>query len=104
MAVQPARTRRRWFIPLLVAVALVVAAGIASIVLYLNWRPDAEDYCGRPCSAEHRENIELVLGLDKPGYELYWDYLGLVWECRDLDPPPIRVDRRRSRCDQPRPP
>lgn len=85
----------------LVLLGLVTVAAAASVVAFLNWRPDAESVCGRPCSPERLEEIEQFHGLNEPIHVQYWDYLRLAWDCRDLEPPAWRVDPNRSRCDQP---
>ena len=86
----------------LVLLGLVTVAAVASVLAFLNWRPDAESVCGRPCSPERLEEIEQRFGLNEPIHVQYWDYLRLAWDCRDLEPPaPWRVDPNRSRCDQP---
>jgi hypothetical protein len=85
----------------LVLLGLVTVAAAASVLAFLNWRPDAESVCGRPCSPERLEEIEQFHGLNEPIHVQYWDYLRLAWDCRDLEPPAWRVDPNRSRCDQP---
>ena len=99
-------TRFKWRVPLLVAVVFLLAVAIASVVLFLNWRSDVmtetRQSCGQRCTSEDLDRLKRFLDLDEPTYVLYGRYLGLVWDCRDLSPPPVRVDPRRSRCDQPR--
>ena len=87
----------------LVLLGLVTVAAAASVLAFLNWRPDelAESFCGRPCSPERLEEIEQRFGLNEPIHVQYWDYLRLAWDCRDLEPPAFRIDPNRSRCDQP---
>lgn len=89
----------------LVLLGLVTVAAAASVLAFLNWRStglsDAESLCGQNCTPERLEEIEQVLGLNEPIHVRYWDYLRLAWDCRDLEPPAVRVDPNRSRCDQP---
>jgi hypothetical protein len=85
----------------LVLLGLVTVAAAASVLAFLNWRPDAESACGQRCSPERLEEIEQLLGQNEPIHVQYWDYLRLAWDCRDLEPPAVRVDPNRSRCDQP---
>ena len=85
----------------LVLLGLATVVAVASIIAFLNWRPDAESVCGRNCSQQQLEETEQFLDKNEPMHVQYWDYLGLAWNCRDVDPPAVRVEPHRSRCDQP---
>ena len=98
--------RRRWGTGrlLVLLLALAAAAVVASFVLFLAWRPgddEARRACGRSCTPAKVEELKRFLGLDDPIHVDYAEYLELVWECRDIDPPPFLIDPERSRCDQP---
>ncbi len=92
---------KRLVLVLLGLVTVAAAASVLAFLAFLNWRPDAESLCGQRCSPERLEEIEQLLGQNEPIHVQYWDYLRLAWDCRDLEPPAVRVDPNRSRCDQP---